>query len=91
MNKDTTAGVTKELKGKAMKFWSKLTEDDFTGFKGSVEELKGKVQKLYGYSKDQVEDSFQEFMGNGARTAQGKVDRVNESIDRKISGEPDRH
>lgn len=64
MNKDTTLGSAKELKGKAMKYWSKLTEDDFTGFKGSVEELKGKIQKLYGYSKDEIEAQFDEFVGD---------------------------
>jgi len=61
MNKESIVGNVNELKGKAIKKWAKLTDNDFTGFKGDLTELKGKVQQLYGYTKEQVEKEFTEF------------------------------
>lgn len=61
VNKETMTGSWNELKGKAIKKWGKLSDDDFVGFKGNLLELKGKVQKLYGYTKEQVEKEFAEL------------------------------
>ncbi len=81
VNKDMIQGSWNELKGKAMKQWSKLTENDFTELKGNVQELKGKIQKLYGYSKEQLENEFAKFMPQAARTANAGLNRVNGAID----------
>lgn len=64
MNKESIVGNVNELKGKAMKQWAKLTDNDFAGFKGDLTELKGKVQQLYGYTKEQVEKDFADFSKN---------------------------
>ncbi|RYZ80532.1 MAG: CsbD family protein [Proteobacteria bacterium] len=83
MNKDTLEGSWTEMKGKAMKQWSKLTENDFTEFKGNLEELKGKVQKLYGYGKEQVEQEFGKFINKPVENANRKLDAVEEQNDQK--------
>ncbi len=51
MNKDVLLGNWKQLKGKAKKQWSKLTNDDLEQIGGDVERLEGKLQEAYGYDK----------------------------------------
>jgi len=82
-NKDIVQGVWSEIKGKAMQQWSKLTNDDFTEFKGNWEEFKGKIQKLYGYTKEQAESEFSKFMNqnNPTATLNKGAEKLNDSID----------
>ena len=82
INKDTLQGSWNEMKGKAMKQWSKLTENDFSEFKGNLQELKGKVQKLYGYTKEQVEEEFGKFMKKPAEKTNRKLDEMTDRSDR---------
>ncbi len=81
INTDTIQGSLTELKGKAMKQWSKLTDNDFTEFKGNVQELKGKIQKIYGYTKEQIEDEFAKFVGKPVEKANDKIDDLTSKKD----------
>jgi uncharacterized protein YjbJ (UPF0337 family) len=54
MNWDRIEGNWKEIKGKAMQQWGKLTDDDLDIIEGNREELEGKIQSRYGYAKDKA-------------------------------------
>lgn len=55
MNWDRIEGKWRELKGQALMRWGKLTDGDWAVIDGQREALVGKLQSLYGKSKDEVE------------------------------------
>lgn len=61
MNKDILKGKWNELKGKVKQKLGKLTDDDITQINGSYEELEGRLQKAYGYQKDQLKKELDDF------------------------------
>lgn len=63
MNKDIFEGAWEEVKGKMKQSWGKLTDDDFKVIEGDHQELFGKLQKHYGYTKEQVEKAVKDFQG----------------------------
>ncbi len=62
MNADTLKGKWKEIKGEVKVKWGKLTDNDMTQIEGHEDKLFGFLQKRYGYSKDQAEREYNEFM-----------------------------
>lgn len=62
MNKDTFEGKWKEMKGKVKQQWGKLTDDDITQINGSYEEMEGRLQKAYGYQKEQAKKEIDDFL-----------------------------
>ena len=64
MNKDIFVGTWEEIKGEIKQAWGKLTQDDLIQIKGSQQEIYGKLQKHYGYSKEQAENAVREFKNN---------------------------
>jgi uncharacterized protein YjbJ (UPF0337 family) len=62
MNEDIMKGKWKEIKGEIKEKWGKLTDDDITEIDGIKEKLSGKLQKIYGYSKEKAEQEYKEFM-----------------------------
>lgn len=62
MDEDIFKGKWKEIKGKVKQKWGKLTDDDVTQMQGSYEELAGKLQKTYGYQKDQAKKEIDNFI-----------------------------
>ncbi len=61
MNKDIFEGAWEETKGKMKQVWGKLTDDDLQQLEGNQQEIYGKLQKHYGYSKEQAEKAIKEF------------------------------
>ena len=61
MNKDIFQGKWEEMKGKMKKQWGKLTDNDFTEIEGNNQEIFGKLQKHYGYSKDEAEKALKKM------------------------------
>ena len=55
MNQDIIQGNWNEIKGKLVKQWGKLTNDQITTMKGSYTELEGLLQKAYGYQKEEAD------------------------------------
>jgi len=55
MNWDQIAGNWKQLKGRTIEQWGKLTDDDFDVIAGRRDQLAGKIQERYGIAKDEVE------------------------------------
>lgn len=64
---------SEDLKGKALQYWSRLTDNDLTNFRGNLDELRGKVQQVYGYSKDELDREFNRFSDYaGIKSAEGQ-------------------
>ena len=55
MNKEILEGNWEILKGKLKKQWADLTEDDLKEIEADRHILVGKLQRKYGYTKDEVE------------------------------------
>ncbi|MDR3492292.1 MAG: CsbD family protein [Gammaproteobacteria bacterium] len=62
MNSATLKGHWKEAKGKVKKHWSKLTDEDINQVEGSFDELKEKLQDLYGYKKEEAKSQIIAFL-----------------------------
>jgi uncharacterized protein YjbJ (UPF0337 family) len=61
MNWDTIKGNWKEMKGKDKEQWGKLTDDDLDRIGGQRDQLVGRLQKQYGYGKDEAERQVKDF------------------------------
>jgi len=55
MNWDQVKGNWKQLKGKAQQTWGDLTDDELDVIEGKREELVGRLQAKYGYTKEKAE------------------------------------
>jgi uncharacterized protein YjbJ (UPF0337 family) len=54
MDWDRVEGNWKQLKGKVVEQWGKLTDDEVDKIAGKREQLEGKIQERYGYAKDKA-------------------------------------
>jgi len=61
MNSSIIQGNWHELKGKIKTKWAKFSDSDLDALNGNLEQLAGKIQKVYGYGKEQAEREFNEF------------------------------
>ena len=62
MNEDILKGKWKELSGSIKAQWGKLTDDDLTRIEGDKTRLVGILQQKYGYTKDEAEKEYDEFI-----------------------------
>jgi uncharacterized protein YjbJ (UPF0337 family) len=62
---DIVQGYWHEIKGKIKQQWGKLTDDDIQEMEGSQEELRGLLQKKYGYAKEKAEKEIDTFLQQG--------------------------
>jgi uncharacterized protein YjbJ (UPF0337 family) len=60
MNSETLKGKWHEVKGSLRQQWGRLTDSDFDEIGGNLEKLVGRLQKRYGYSKDQAQREVDE-------------------------------
>ena len=51
-----------QLKGKAKEKWGKLTDDDWKVAEGKRDQIAGKIQEHYGYTKEQAEKEFDDWI-----------------------------
>lgn len=63
MNWDRIEGNWKQFTGKAKEKWGDLTDDDLTAINGRRDQLEGKIQERYGYTKDQVKKEVDDWLG----------------------------
>ena len=61
MNWDRIEGNWRQLKGKAIQQWGKLTDDQFDRIAGKREQLVGQVQEAYGISKDEADKQVRDW------------------------------
>jgi len=64
MNWDRIEGNWKQFSGKVRQQWGKLTDDDLDVIDGRREELAGRIQEVYGISKDEAETQIERFSGS---------------------------
>jgi len=55
-------GSWKEFKGKAKSQWGALTDDDLAQIEGRQDELIGKLQTRYGYTKDRARQEIDSWL-----------------------------
>lgn len=67
MNKDTIEGNWKQLKGKVIEQWGKLTDDDFDVIDGKREQLLGRIQERHGISRDEAEKQVADWEARDGR------------------------
>jgi uncharacterized protein YjbJ (UPF0337 family) len=58
---DWNQGNWKQVKGNVKRHWGKLTNSDLTAIGGRREELEGKIQERYGYTKDRVRKEIDDW------------------------------
>ncbi|MEO5702131.1 MAG: CsbD family protein [Casimicrobiaceae bacterium] len=61
MNGDRVQGNWKQFKGKVKEQWGKLTDDQLDVIGGKRDQLAGRVQEVYGVSKDEAERQVSDF------------------------------
>ena len=61
MNWDRIEGNWKQLKGSAKAQWGKLTDDHLDVLTGQHTQMAGRLQELYGISKDEAEKQLSQW------------------------------
>lgn len=61
---DVAAGKWKQVKGAVREQWGQLTNDDVTRLQGKRDQFVGLLQERYGYTKQQAQQSLDEFVNN---------------------------
>ncbi len=61
MNWEQIQGNWKMAQGKAKVQWGKLSDDDWAKISGHRDELVGKLQQVYGISKEEAEAEVDKF------------------------------
>ena len=61
MNQDIFEGKWEALKGRVKQAWGKLTDDDLKAIEGNQQEIYGKLQTYYGYTKEKAEEEIRNF------------------------------
>lgn len=61
MNKNTLHGDWNILKGKIKQKWGKLTDNEIDEVSGNMDELVGKLEKSYGFAKDEAKTEYDQF------------------------------
>lgn len=62
MDWNQVEGNWEMLKGKIKKNWGKFTDDDITYINGKKQELLGRLQEKYGFTKDRAEKEVEGFV-----------------------------
>jgi uncharacterized protein YjbJ (UPF0337 family) len=71
MNSDILQGKWKQVRGKSREWWGKLTDDDLDKINGNRDQLIGKLQERYGYTRERATEEVNRRME--------EFDRVKES------------
>jgi len=74
MTNNQAEGSWSEIKAKIKTKWSKFSDQDLESFKGNLQLVKVRIQKVYGYTKDQVEREFNEFRDSIQKPASPTAD-----------------
>jgi uncharacterized protein YjbJ (UPF0337 family) len=62
MNEDTLKNQWPQLRGQIKQWWSLLTDDDLNKINGRRDQLIGKLQERYGYTKEQANRQIDEHL-----------------------------
>lgn len=64
MNEQILKGKWHQVKGAVKENWGDLTDDDIEVMLGKGEQLAGRLQERYGYSRERAEREVAEFMAS---------------------------
>lgn len=67
MNQDIIEGNWEQIKGGVKKQWGKLTDNHLDEIEGNRQKLAGRIQELYGISRDEAEKKVTEWEGQQKR------------------------
>ncbi len=59
---DAISGQWTQIKGKARTRWGELTDDEWAVIAGDREQLIGKLQQRYGWSREEAEQRVETFV-----------------------------
>ena len=81
MDSNRIEGSWEQLKGKAKQQWGNLTDNELTQIGGKKDELMGRLQARYGYSKDKAKQEVESWLES--------VDQTGESVMAQVSAAKD--
>lgn len=61
MNRDQVQGKFEQIKGKVKEQWSRLTDDDVALLNSQREQFFGRLQELYGTSREEAERTVRDI------------------------------
>lgn len=61
MNWDIIQGKWKQIKGNVREKWGELTDDEYDQIAGNKDQLAGKLQEKYGWTKNEAERNIDDF------------------------------
>lgn len=61
MNRDIAGGNWKQIRGKVQEQWGKLTNDDLDIIEGRRDQLAGRIQELYGVTRQEADRQVEDF------------------------------
>lgn len=85
MNTQFAEGSLKDLRGSLKQTWSKLTDDDLTYLDGGVDQVVGKIQKAYGFTKERATEEFDKFKNQNAKYFRDGRDSVNNTKEKVMA------
>jgi uncharacterized protein YjbJ (UPF0337 family) len=62
MNWNQIEGNWQQFKGQVRQTWAKLTDDDLARANGKRDQLVGRLQERYGYTKEKAEREIDAFL-----------------------------
>ena len=62
MNEDILKGQWSQLKGRVRQEWGRFTNDDVARIDGDREVLLGRLQELYGRTREEAEEELKQFL-----------------------------
>jgi uncharacterized protein YjbJ (UPF0337 family) len=62
MNEDILRGQWSQLKGRVRQEWGRFTNDDVARIDGDREVLLGRLQELYGRTREEAEEELEQFL-----------------------------
>src|SRR5688572_16611834 len=81
MDSNRIEGSWAELKGKAKHQWGNLTDDELTQIGGQKDELMGRIQARYGYSKDKAKQEVESWLESMGQSGESVMAQVNAAKD----------
>lgn len=85
MNWDQIEGNWKQFKGNAKAQWGKLTDDHLDVIAGKRDQLSGKIQEIYGLSKEEVHQQLFDWQTMLTNLAKSDEEITKENTETKDS------
>jgi uncharacterized protein YjbJ (UPF0337 family) len=73
MNKDILEGNWKQIRGQIKVMWGRLTDDELDQVDGHRDRLVGIIQEKYGYSRQDAENSVNDFLNRFEEEVEEKM------------------